>query len=158
MEHRWGQRIAVDIPLRFTLAGCSLLSIGRLTNVSLSGALISRPFDLRVLARLQVFFELPRAKHLTSATAAFVARRSAQGIGLEWCESSLPPCREKLAEIDDPVKREEFLKAVAHGSAAAWEHVKPFGRIRSVGGKIQRLGRNRPPLDLRAKSAGRIPR
>jgi len=33
----------------------------------------------------------------------------------------------KLAEIDDPVKREEFLKAVAHGSAAAWEHVNLLG-------------------------------
>jgi hypothetical protein len=32
-----------------------------------------------------------------------------------------------LAEIDDPVKREEFLKAVAHGSAAAWEHVNLLG-------------------------------
>ena len=27
---------------------------------------------------------------------------------------------QKLAEIEDPVKREEFLKAMAHGSAAAW--------------------------------------
>jgi TnpA family transposase len=33
----------------------------------------------------------------------------------------------KLAEIDAPVKREEFLKAVAHGSAAAWEHVNLLG-------------------------------
>jgi hypothetical protein len=34
----------------------------------------------------------------------------------------------KLAEIDDPVKRVEFLKAVAHGSAAAWEHVNLLGQ------------------------------
>jgi hypothetical protein len=34
---------------------------------------------------------------------------------------------QKLAEIDDPVKREEFLKAVAHGSAAAWEHINLLG-------------------------------
>jgi hypothetical protein len=34
---------------------------------------------------------------------------------------------QKFAEIDDPVKREEFLNAVPHGSAAAWEHVSPFG-------------------------------
>ena len=34
---------------------------------------------------------------------------------------------QKLAEIEDPVKREEFLKAVAHGSAAAWEHVNLLG-------------------------------
>lgn len=37
---------------------------------------------------------------------------------------------QKLAEIDDPVKREEFLKAVVHVSAAAWEHRQPTGGIR----------------------------
>ena len=34
---------------------------------------------------------------------------------------------QKFADIDDLVKREEFLKAVAHGSAAAWEHVNLLG-------------------------------
>ena len=33
----------------------------------------------------------------------------------------------EFAEIDDPVKREEFLKAMAHGSAAAWEHINLLG-------------------------------
>jgi len=36
---------------------------------------------------------------------------------------------QKLAEIDDPVKREEFLKAVSHGSAAAWGASQSPGRI-----------------------------
>jgi hypothetical protein len=30
---------------------------------------------------------------------------------------------QKLAEIDDPAKREELLQAMAHGSAAAWGHL-----------------------------------
>ena len=34
---------------------------------------------------------------------------------------------QKFADIDDPVKREEFLKALAHGWAAAWEHVNLLG-------------------------------
>jgi hypothetical protein len=34
---------------------------------------------------------------------------------------------QKLAQIEDPVKREEFLKAVPHGSAAAWEHLNLLG-------------------------------
>jgi hypothetical protein len=34
---------------------------------------------------------------------------------------------QKLAEIKDPVKREEFPQAVAHGSAAAWGHVNLLG-------------------------------
>ena len=29
---------------------------------------------------------------------------------------------QKLAQIDDPAKREELLQAIAYGSAAAWGH------------------------------------
>src|ERR1700733_13340371 len=90
MEHRWGQRIAVNIPIRLRLSRSGPISIGRLTNVSLSGAFLTPRFDLRTLARLQVFFEIPRTKRLPSATDAFVARISAQGIGLEWCDFSPP--------------------------------------------------------------------
>jgi len=36
---------------------------------------------------------------------------------------------QKLAEIDDPAKREELLQAMAHGSAAAWGHLKSLGRV-----------------------------
>jgi Tn3 transposase DDE domain len=51
----------------------------------------------------------------------------------------------KLAEIDDPVKREEFLKAVAHGSAAAWEHVNLLGEYDLSEENFKRLGRNQAP-------------
>ena len=34
---------------------------------------------------------------------------------------------QKLAEIDDPAKREELLQAMAHGSAAAWGHLNLLG-------------------------------
>jgi hypothetical protein len=34
---------------------------------------------------------------------------------------------QKLAEIDDPAKREAILKALAHGSAAAWGHINLLG-------------------------------
>ncbi len=54
---------------------------------------------------------------------------------------------QKLAEIEDPAKREELLRAVAHGSAASWRHVNLLGeydfsddRLRdSVGIKPPRL-------------------
>jgi hypothetical protein len=32
-----------------------------------------------------------------------------------------------LIQIEGTVKREEFLKAMAHGSAATWEHVNLLG-------------------------------
>ena len=34
---------------------------------------------------------------------------------------------QKLAEIDDPAKREKLLRAMAHGSAAAWGHLNLLG-------------------------------
>ena len=34
---------------------------------------------------------------------------------------------QKLSEITDPVRREEFIQAVTHGSAAAWGHVNLLG-------------------------------
>jgi len=36
---------------------------------------------------------------------------------------------QKLAEIDDPAKREELLQAMAHGSAAAWGASESLGRV-----------------------------
>src|SRR5664279_3758243 len=43
---------------------------------------------------------------------------------------------QKFAEIEDPVKREEFSKAMPHGSAAAWEHVNLLGEYDLSGGEI----------------------
>jgi len=43
----------------------------------------------------------------------------------------------KLAEIDDPAKREELLQAMAHGSAAAWGHLNLLGEYDFSEDKLQ---------------------
>jgi len=86
MEHRWGKRLAVDIPVRLSLP---LLSAkrGRLTNVSLSGGFITTLVDVRILCRLLVAFEGPwRSQHDAITVAAYVSRRGEHGFGVEWCE------------------------------------------------------------------------
>jgi hypothetical protein len=86
MEHRWGQRMAVDIPIRLSLP---LLSAkrGRLTNVSLSGGFIALTRDVRVLSRVQIVLPGPQHRPQEAVSvAAYVARKSADGIGVEWCE------------------------------------------------------------------------
>jgi hypothetical protein len=86
MEHRWGKRLAVDIPVRLSLP---LLSAkrGRLTNVSLSGGFITTLVDVRILCRMLVAFEGPwLAQHDAVTVAAYVARRDENGFGVEWCE------------------------------------------------------------------------
>ena len=44
---------------------------------------------------------------------------------------------QKLAEIDDPAKREELLQAMAHGSAAAWGHLNLLGEYDFSEDKLQ---------------------
>ena len=84
MEHRLGARIAINIPIRWQTKNHSWMSIGRLTNVSLSGGFIA-DFDLRLLSRIQVTFQLP-AQPVATTISAYVSRRCAEGSGIEWCE------------------------------------------------------------------------
>jgi hypothetical protein len=86
MEHRWGERVGVDIPVRLTVRPFSVKT-GHLTNLSLSGAFIKGGVDVRVLSRIQVVIEVPsRFKHATPIVSAYVARKFKDGIGVEWCE------------------------------------------------------------------------
>lgn len=90
MEHRWGERVGVDIPVRITVHPFSVRN-GRLANLSVSGACIKADFDVRMLSRIQVAIELPhRSKHEAPTVAAFVARRLKDNIGIEWCEFAPP--------------------------------------------------------------------
>jgi hypothetical protein len=86
MEHRWGTRFAVHIPVRLTAAGLSMASIGRITNLSLSGGFISI-FGLRPLSRIHISLEYPSPwQRPVEKLPAFVARVCTEGAGIVWCE------------------------------------------------------------------------
>jgi hypothetical protein len=86
MEHRWGTRIAVHIPVRVTAAYSSVVRIGRLTNLSLSGGFITG-FGFRPLSRIQVSVEYPLLlQRPVEKLAALVARVCDDGAGIVWCE------------------------------------------------------------------------
>jgi hypothetical protein len=96
MEHRWGERVGVDLPVRIT-AHPFTVRHGRLMNLSVSGASIKADFELRPLSRIQVLLELPhRSKSDAPSIAAYVARRSKDSIGIEWCEFAPPVVTELL--------------------------------------------------------------
>ena len=96
MEHRWGERVGVDIPVKITAHPFSVRS-GRLQNLSVSGAFIRMDHDLRLLSRIQVAIEMPqRSKHDAPVLAAYVARKYKDGIGIEWCEFAPPPVPQLL--------------------------------------------------------------
>ena len=55
---------------------------------------------------------------------------------------------QKLAEIDDPAKREELLllQAMAHGSAAAWGYLNLLGEYDFSEDKLQDSVGIKPPI------------
>ncbi|MGA2399863.1 MAG: hypothetical protein ABSG30_17645 [Steroidobacteraceae bacterium] len=111
MEHRWGERFAVDLAVR--LAGRPYnVRTGRLVGLSVSGAYIDISADLRLLSRIQVAIALPqRRAHPTPTVAAYVARKSPDGVGVEWCEHAPKPVLELLRYI--ATRRPERHRMVA---------------------------------------------
>jgi hypothetical protein len=74
MEHRWGTRVSLDIPMRWARINSFVVSIGRLVN-------------LHLRSRIQLLLEWPlRPKHPILPITAYVARKSSAGVGLEWCD------------------------------------------------------------------------
>ena len=86
MEHRWGERVEVDIPVQVSVPPL-ILGSGRIRNVSISGAWITGRFDLPSLARAFVVFDLVLGGQLGQLPiACYVARVRPDGIGVEWRE------------------------------------------------------------------------
>jgi hypothetical protein len=90
MEHRWGERVRVDFPVRITALRFSMRD-GRLADLSVSGALLKTVLDLRVLSRIQIAIVMPLwPKHDAPLVEAYVARKYRDGFGVEWCEFAPP--------------------------------------------------------------------
>jgi hypothetical protein len=84
-EHRWGRRIAVDIPVQVA-AKASPAIHGQLKNVSLSGALMEADHELLLHASIEVSIEPAETGHSPRKVMARVTRKSKNAVGVEWCE------------------------------------------------------------------------
>jgi hypothetical protein len=96
MEHRWGQRVPVNIPVRLESPP---ISIGTATvlDLSVSGAWIGGDFERHVSAEIEVVFELQRGRSAHPyRLPAFVARAHRDGIGVEWRDLAPPLISELL--------------------------------------------------------------
>lgn len=80
MEHRWGTRYSLDVPVRFT-DGCGAPSVGRLRDVSLSGAFLHCRAPLWLLAPVQLSIPV---EGFSLALRCSVVRKAEDGYGLEW--------------------------------------------------------------------------
>ncbi len=91
VEHRWGERSVINVPVRLD-ARPHALAFGRLRDASVSGAYIETAFELPLWTRISVELDWGRfQRDETRRVAAYVARRDAGGIGLEWCELAPRP-------------------------------------------------------------------
>jgi hypothetical protein len=99
MEHRWGERVQVDFPVRVTALRFSVRG-GRLADLSVSGALINADLDARLLSRVQVAIISPLwSIHESPLVEAYVARKHKNDFGIEWCEFAPPAVSELLRII-----------------------------------------------------------
>jgi hypothetical protein len=99
MEHRWGERIPVDFPVRVAALRFSVRE-GRLCDLSVSGALVKAELGIRVLSRIQIALVLPLwPKHESPIVEAYVARKHRDEFGIEWCEFAPSAVSELLRAV-----------------------------------------------------------
>ena len=94
-EHRWGERIRVDMPVEVLEEGRNSAD-GSLKNLSLSGALLESNLDLRLCALIGVRIKQSASTADSCVVKARVSRKPAHGIGIEWCEFAPASVRELL--------------------------------------------------------------
>ena len=83
MEHRWGQREDVTIPVRLRWRQRYGAAAGEITNISASGAWVDTAALLPLLAPIDVDMLTEEG---WSNLGAFVVRRNSGGVGIEWRE------------------------------------------------------------------------
>ncbi len=99
MEHRWGRRMAVEIPIQMVAKGSSLTS-ALIANLSVTGALIKADCQLCMRSRVQVFVESPtRPQKDALILAAYVAGNCRHGIGVEWDDLASPRVTQLLQAV-----------------------------------------------------------
>jgi CubicO group peptidase (beta-lactamase class C family) len=90
MEHRWGQRVSVEAPVRLYLDDAAL-GRGLLRNISTSGALIETSLQIPVFANLVVALPtIGEASPQIHELAASVVRRVPAGVAVEWRDMACP--------------------------------------------------------------------
>lgn len=86
MEHRWGRRIALKIPVRL-IGDSGEPAAGQTANVSISGAFIRTGRIVPLWTRLEVEFSHPDGlAEALERVGAHVTRRTREGLAIEWYE------------------------------------------------------------------------
>jgi hypothetical protein len=102
IEHRWGVRVRVNIPVKVSARGSAGVD-GCLKNLSLSGALIKADCELPLHTLIEITIKLSPSLHPT-VIKAHVSRKLNEEVGIEWCEFAPRAVKELLrsATIGSP--------------------------------------------------------
>ena len=91
MEHRWGERLKVALPVRIRGA-CGLVGTGLAINFSVSGALIVTSVPAALFSRVRISFGFIRiggrrvARGDDCTFEGQVVRKNVAGFAVEWSE------------------------------------------------------------------------
>ena len=116
VEHRWGERLNLHIPVRLLIAGTERAR-GYLNNISISGAFVSTARPAPTGARIDLEILLDDGSiGAPHRVAAHVARVSRDGIGLEWCDLAPAVARVLLGNAAQSTARLSLSPcAASHG-------------------------------------------
>lgn len=90
MEHRWGQRVTLEVPVKLEVGGRTL-GRGVMRNASVSGAFIETALELPVYTNFVVALPtLSEAEPGCQALEACVVRLQPGGIAVEWRDMACP--------------------------------------------------------------------
>jgi hypothetical protein len=105
MEHRWGRRRPCRARVSLSASG-GVSGIGRLRDVSMSGAFLETAVPLPVYAQLAIAVLRDDGSTHALEFPAVVVRRDDSGVGIEWCDPGSVSichalgCRLDCASID----------------------------------------------------------
>ena len=86
MDHRWGQRVVVDLAVQL-LCHPRTIAVGRLMNASVSGAFVRTGLAPALLAPVRILGFLSETEGTRrEAIEGYVVRREREGFGIEWFE------------------------------------------------------------------------
>ena len=115
MEHRWGQRIVTDVPV-YLVGSPAAIGVGRILNVSTTGALVQTRLPLPLLSL--VYLETAGTGSSIGPIgwlAGCVVRDGAGKIGIEWCDADSDAVLRLLAALrdDSPLRSAHLARSTA---------------------------------------------
>lgn len=112
MDHRWGNRIEVNLPV--SVGSAKVAGAGVLRNLSASGAFLETQLPLGLLTMVRVRVSRHGQAGHGIDVRGFVVREDETGVGLEWCDAL--ECLEDLTRPLVQLPSHQPVVDLAHAS------------------------------------------